>query len=61
MYRLVVKKCNIILDMERKNLPTTLRPNIRGPGSFIRKIGVKGIKEGFPCISCIMLRAYMKD
>ncbi len=23
MYRLVVKKCNIILDIERKKLPTT--------------------------------------
>ena len=35
--------------------------HIRGPVSFIRKIGVKGTKEGFPCISCIMLHPNMKD
>ena len=55
MYRLVVKKCNIILDIERLN------PNIRGPGSFICKVGVKGTKEGFHCMSCIMLHPNMKD
>ncbi len=68
MYRFVVLKCNIILNIERNKLPTTsskhsihCNTNIRGPGSFIRIIGVKGTKEGFPCISCIMLHANMKD
>ncbi len=48
MYRLVVKKCHIILDIER-------------PGSFIRKVGVKGTKEGLPWISCLMLHPNMKE
>ncbi len=36
-------------------------PDTRGPGSFIRKVGVKGTKEGFPCMSCIVLHPNMKD
>ena len=36
-----VKKCNIILDIERNKL----HPDIRGPGSFICKVGVQSTKE----------------
>ncbi len=35
MYRLVVKKCNIILDIERKKLPTTsCKHSIHCNGNF---------------------------
>ena len=58
MYRVVVKKCNIILDIERNKFIRKVGVN---PYAAERSIRVKGTKEGFPCMSCIMLHANMKD
>ncbi len=51
MYRLVVKKCNIILDIERNKLPTTSSKHliqwnafsIKGTTAIYANIAIKGI------------------